>query len=65
MTQSKDYSDVLVGAAVEAGKRAEALAGAYGLAKILNDDLAAADYLGQVKGINIVLDLINDGLDND
>lgn len=57
-----DYSEVINSTAVEAGKRAGDLAAAYELANTLGDDRAATDYLGQVKGINIVLDIIAEKL---
>lgn len=61
MTAS-EYADLIIDAAQKAGQHAQDLANAYDLARALDDDIAAAGYLGQVKGINIVLDIINDKL---
>lgn len=57
-----NYAEIIIDVARDAGESAAELAQAYDLARLLGDDVAAAGYLGQVKGINIVLDIINDKL---
>lgn len=60
-----DYAELIAEVARESGKRASALADACDLARSLQDDVAAADYLGQMKGINTVLDIISEKLGED
>lgn len=58
-------SRILVETAEEAALQAVQLAYACDLANTLNDTHAVAGYVGQIKGINIVLDIIADKLKED